>query len=169
MGSHCSVFVVGSTDASNFPTTLGAFQDTPPGGGGNAFVSKLQLHVVVQGLGPPLAALVPEGDSVPLPVHAFKKGRTLPLKLQLSCDGEPLTDTGSAPRIVGLVRTGDPPLDLTTMDLDAGQANDSGVFFRFEDGSWVYNLSTKGLGTGTYTITIELPDGQRFTAGFVLR
>jgi N-acetylneuraminic acid mutarotase len=125
--------------------------------------------IAVSGLEAPLASLVPEGDSVPLPDHAFKRGRTLPLKVQMSQDGTPLADADSAPRIVGLVRIGDPPLDLTTIDLDAGQANDSGMLFRFEDGSWVYNLSTKGLATGTYTLTVEMPDGQRYSAGFVLR
>jgi hypothetical protein len=51
----------------------------------------------------------------------------------------------------------------------AGQANDSGVLFRYSDGTWIYNLSTTGLAPGTYTLTLEMPDGQRYNAGFVLR
>ena len=36
-------------------------------------------------------------------------------------------------------------------------------------GYWIYNLSTAGLMSGTYTLTIHTPDGQRYKAGFVLR
>jgi hypothetical protein len=129
----------------------------------------VEVVVGLQGLESPLGVLVPDGNAPPLPQHAFKAGRTLPLKLQISCGGFPLGDAAvAAPRIVGLVRNGD-ALDISTIDLDAGQSNDSGVLFRFEGGSWVYNLSTQGLATGTYTITIEMPDGQRYAAGFVLR
>jgi hypothetical protein len=41
--------------------------------------------------------------------------------------------------------------------------------FSFQDGEWVYKLSTEGLPAGTYTMTIEMPDQRRFVAGFVLR
>ena len=61
-------------------------------------------------------------------------------------------------------------IDLTTVELDAGQANDSGLFFRSSGGgTWVYNLSTKALGSGTYEIIIRMPDGRRLAGGFVLR
>lgn len=148
---------------------IGGFTNPFTGAGTGAVEAFTPSLIVVSGFESPLSMLVPEGDSVPLPDHAFKKGRTLPLRLQMSRDGTPLTDADAAPSIVGLARIGDPPLDLSTLDLDAGQSNDSGVYFRFEDGSWIYNLSTQGLAAGTYTITIELPDGQRYTAGFVLR
>ena len=52
---------------------------------------------------------------------------------------------------------------------DAGQANDNGLLFRASDGQWVYNLSTAGLSSGTYTITVLMPDGRRYDGGFVLR
>ena len=39
----------------------------------------------------------------------------------------------------------------------------------FSDPNWVYNLSTANLGPGTLTITIQMPDGRQFNAGFVLR
>jgi hypothetical protein len=33
----------------------------------------------------------------------------------------------------------------------------------------MYNLSTKGLGTGRYVITLQMPDGRRYDAAFDLR
>ncbi|MGH9788390.1 MAG: LamG-like jellyroll fold domain-containing protein, partial [Candidatus Acidiferrales bacterium] len=127
------------------------------------------VKVAVVGLQPPLLPLVPEGDAVPLPDKAFKRGRTLPLKLELFCGSTELTDADvAAPVIAGLVRDGD-ALDVETLDLDSGTANDSGLAFRYSDGNWVYNLSTSGLSAGTYTLTIEMPDGLRYSAAFVLR
>ncbi|MBI3989315.1 MAG: hypothetical protein HY347_06830 [candidate division NC10 bacterium] len=54
-------------------------------------------------------------------------------------------------------------------DLDAGAANESGLLFRYADGTWVYNLNTRDLSAGTYTITLQMPDGRRYNAGFVLQ
>ena len=128
------------------------------------------LTLGVQGFQAPLAApLVPEGNPVVLPNKAFKQGRTLPLKLQLFCGGLALTDSDvSPPQIVNLFRSGD-PIDLETIDPDAGEANDNGLLFRSSDSKWIYNFKTKDLSTGTYTITIQMPDGRRFDGGFVLR
>ncbi len=66
------------------------------------------------------------------------------------------------------MRNGD-AIDLSTLELDAGEANDSGTLFRYSAPNWVFNLSTAGLSAGTYFITIETPDGRRYTAGFVLK
>jgi hypothetical protein len=126
-------------------------------------------RIEAEGLKPPLADLTPEGLPVAMPGNAFKQGRTLPLRLGLFRDGVALSNADvSPPQIVALIRNGE-ALDLATMDLDAGQANDNGVLFRFSDRNWVYNLSTQGLSPGTYTITIQMPDGRRWNAGFVLR
>jgi len=126
-------------------------------------------RVEAEGLKPPLADLVLEGLPVPMPGIAFKQGSTLPLRLQLFRDGVALTNADvSPPQIADLLRNGE-ALDLAMMDLDAGQANDSGTLFRFSDSNWVYNLSTQGLSPGTYTITIRMPDGRRWDAGFVMR
>jgi serine protease len=127
------------------------------------------VGVGIEGLFPPMASLVPEGELVPVPDRAFKQGSTLPLKLRMYCGGTLLTDADVAPpRIVALAKSGD-PIDLATVDVDAGGANDNGTLLRFSDGNWIYSLSTKALASGTYVITIELPDSRRFNAGFVLR
>ncbi len=130
---------------------------------------KLDIQVFVSGLQPPMVGLSLEAEPPLLPTKAFKQGSTIPLKLQLFCSGMACTNANvTPPRIVGLFATGG-PIDLTVVDIDAGAANDNGVYFRFSDPNWVYNLSTQGLSAGTYTITIQLPDGRRFNAGFVLR
>lgn len=129
----------------------------------------ITVKVSVAGLQSPLAALVPEGQFIPLPLRAFKQGSTLPLKLRMFCGTTALTDADVAPpEIVALIRAGE-EVDLSTIDPDAGEANDSGLLFRYSDPNWVYNLSTAGLSTGTYVITIRTPDGLKYNAGFVLR
>ncbi|HXE74776.1 MAG TPA: SBBP repeat-containing protein [Candidatus Xenobia bacterium] len=140
-----------------------------------ALVSSLSPFAVfsapleVEGLFPPLGALMPAGDTPPLPNKAFKKGSTLPLKLQLSSGSVTLTDQNSAPpRIAALSRSAE-VIALDAIDLNTGESNDNTLVFRYADGEWVYNLGTRALGTGTYTITIQMPDGLRYSAAFVLR
>lgn len=139
----------------------------------NSAPDSVQVQIIVrpQGLEPPLAALVPDGASAPLPTRASQLGKTLPLKLRLFCGSTAVTDQSGVPgpQIVGLRRTG-APVNLETMDLGAGNANDKGSAFRFStDGSWIYNLSTKMLTAGDYVITIRMPDGRSFNTAFVLR
>ncbi len=125
--------------------------------------------VAATGLSAPLAALAPVGSPVPLPSHAFKQGSTLPLKLQLFSGSTLLTAaTTNPPQIAALVRNGN-PVNLDTIDPDSGQANDSGTLFRYSGPDWVFNLSTKGLTAGTYTLTIQVAGGASYHAGFVLR
>ena len=137
---------------------------------------QIDIQVFVSGLQAPMVGLtlVPVGltpEEVPplLPTRAFKRGSTIPLKLQLFCSEMVLTNANVAPpRIVGLFASGG-PIDLATVDINSGAANDNGIYFRFSDPNWVYNLSTQGLSAGTYTITILMPDGRSFNAGFVLK
>ena len=127
------------------------------------------ITVGVVGLLPPLAGLVPEGDPLLSPDKALKCGRTIPLKLQLFCGDSLLSDADvSPPEIIGLVRTGD-AFNLETVDLDAGEANDSGWLFRFADDQWIYCLCTKNLTPGSYELTIEMPDHLAYSSGFTLR
>ncbi len=129
----------------------------------------LGAPIVPVGLEPPLAALAAAGETPLPPSKAFRQGSTLPLRLELTRNGVALTDADvGAPRIISIVRAGQ-AIDLNTIDVDAGGANDSGLLFRFSDDAWVYNLSTRGLATGTWIITIEMADGPRFSASFVLR
>jgi hypothetical protein len=129
----------------------------------------VSVFVSVEGFAPPLGALVPEGDAVQTPDRAYKQGRTLPLKLQVLCGGASVCQAGVvAPRIVGLARSGE-ALNIETLDLDAGNANDGGVEFRPADCHWVYNLNTRNLVPGSYAITVQMTDKSRWVGGFVLR
>ena len=131
----------------------------------------VQINVNEIGLLPPLNDLVPEGQEPMMPNKAFKHGRVLPLKLQMTCGGTSLTDLEvAAPKIVAISHNGSAPIDLTIIDPDAGEANDNGLQFRYSEPNWVYNLSTKDLIKNTmYDVTIELPDGRRMVARFALK
>ena len=86
------------------------------------------------------------------------------------CGGQVLTDADvAAPAIAAIQRIGDPPLDLEVIDLEVGVASDSGLHFRFLNNSWNYFLSTAALISGTYELTIEMPDGLRYVTGFILK
>jgi hypothetical protein len=138
-------------------------EDSPPD------TVTVTVAVGVQGFLPPLGALVMEGQPPEAPGNAFKLGRTLPLKLLTACGGTALCGPGMAPpRIVGLALSG-AALDIGTLDLDAGTANDDGVEFRVADGYWIYNLDTKSLSPGVYTITLQMMDQSRWVGSFVLR
>lgn len=127
------------------------------------------VKVGVAGLQSPLAGLVKEGDLVPVPPRAFKRGSTLPLRLQLYCTASGLSDADVAPPKIVELKLAGTALDISDIDLDAGNSADGGLLFRYSGGNWVYNLSTKNLVVGTYIITIEMPDGLRYQASFVLK
>jgi hypothetical protein len=131
---------------------------------------RVTIYAHVLGLQFPLAALAPDGTMPPLPDRAFPNGRVLPLKLQLFCATNLLTDSQvSPPRIVDLTRTGVPVAGLETLDLNAGMSNDNTLLFRFADGNWIYNLDTSALKAGTYLLRLEMPDGLRYGARLVLK
>jgi len=123
----------------------------------------------LEGLLPPLARLVLEGNTIPMPERPFKRGSTLPLRLRLACGAIPLTGrNAAAPRIVALAREGT-PIDLGALDPDAGSSNKNGLLFRFDSdrGQWIYNLKTGDLSPGRHVITIQMPNGRNYVAGFV--
>ena len=83
------------------------------------------------------------------PNKAVKRGATYPIKLQL-CD---INDNNvSSPSIV-LQATGVSQVSSTSMGdvISAGEANADNNF-RFDNGSYIYNLKTTGLNTGTYNL-----------------
>lgn len=143
---------------------------TDAAGNSNSANRFVRMIATVVGLENPMAELVLDGSGdPPLPERAFKLGRTLPLKLKLLCGSTPLGEGQVAPpKIVSLVRVGEAE-NMTVLDINSGGSNDNGPNFRWSDPQWVYNLSTAELTTGTYYITIEMPDGQVFVGAFVLR
>jgi len=117
-------------------------------------------------LAPVNAPLAPAGSPLVPPREAFKAGRTIPLKLRLLC-GTHSAGAVAAPRIVGL-RRGAAHLDWSTLDRAADSMDHSPVFRRTGD-VWHYDLSTRGLSSGAYVITIRLADGTEWEATFALR
>lgn len=132
---------------------------------------QVTIAAQVAGFLPPLGELVMVGAVPSMPRHAFKHGRTLPLRLQLSCGTQPLTDTHvGAPRITSIEPIGGTPVDLGVIDPDAGSANDNGLLFRYANPSWMHNLSTDDLSTGMiYEITIEMSDGHAYVGTFAIK
>lgn len=131
---------------------------------------EITISVGVEGFLPPVAQLVPESALlIPEPIHALKRGRTIPLKLRLSCGTVGLTDADVAPpQIVGVWRNGEAE-NLSIIDPDPGEANDDGLMFRFNDDKWVFNLSTAWAQTGKYVIAVRMPDGKVYKSGFQLK
>ena len=131
--------------------------------------SVVQITADVQGLELPLGPLVPEDSELVMPDAAFKRGRTLPLRLQLLCGAMLLTDVDVNPPVLENVQRIDDSQNLDLVDIDTGQANDSGNTFRYADTEWIYNMSTKGLRSGTYKIGIRMPDGIGYQTLVVLQ
>jgi hypothetical protein len=87
---------------------------------------------------------------------AYKLGSTVPVKLQL-CDarGANMSTAGTLPIATGLTQT-----DSTASGdvADAGSANPDSAF-RFDAAlnGYIYNLSTRGLATGTWVLSFTVP------------
>ena len=89
------------------------------------------------------------------PTKAVKSGSTIPIKLQLcSASGLNMSAGGITVHAVSLTQTSG---NVTGTVDDPGNANPD-LDFRFAGDSYIYNLSTKGLRTGTWTITFTVVD-----------
>jgi hypothetical protein len=83
------------------------------------------------------------------PNKAVKSGATYPIKVQL-CD---INDNNVSSSSIVLNAVGVSQVSSTSMGevISAGESNaDSN--FRFDNGSYIFNLKTTGLGTGTYNL-----------------
>lgn len=135
-------------------------------GSGTAPIS---VRVGVEGFESPLAALIPEPGPFPLPTVSFQVGRTLPLKLVLTCGGLKLSSNEvQPPRLVSIQFLGS-PVAANIDALPAATSPDTGGLFRSENTNWIYNLSTQGMASGLYALIIEAPDDGRYQALISLR
>jgi hypothetical protein len=124
----------------------------------------VRINVRPEGLDTPLADLVPEGQTPPLPKKAVSIGRTVPLMLRLYCGARALGDQDvQPPQMISASRNG-VELPLSALNLAPRPA------FRYDAPSqrWVLEIVTRGWAAGTYTVTIEMPDGRRFVAALAL-
>lgn len=136
--------------------------------------ASIMVPLPVTGLLPPLGPLSLFDDEMAdvAPDNAFKAGRTLPLQLLTYCKGISLTDANlPPPRILSLSKVGSAAANLQiVVPEDAGSANDNGTLFRYEEGRWIYNLSTANLAIdSTYELLIGLPDGKTYRTRFALK
>ncbi len=88
----------------------------------------------------------------------YKANRTIPVKFRITfVGGEPAEEAVVQIQVVmiGEDETLGDPIDLST-----SAAADTGSVFRFTDGQYIYNLSTRGFDPGMYRITAILSNGQ---------
>lgn len=91
----------------------------------------------------------------PLGKSVFRLGSTLPLKFSLTgtCAGK--TDL-VAKLYLAKVSNG---IAGTELAPDTNASADAGNVFRYQNGKYMYNLSTKGLSEGTWQLRVDLGDG----------
>jgi hypothetical protein len=91
----------------------------------------------------------PDGSSI------FKAGSTVPVKFSLT--GASAQITNLAARIsVARISNG---ITGSYVETTSNAAPDGGSLFRYSSGQYIYNLSTKGMATGTWSIRVDLGDG----------
>ena len=95
---------------------------------------------------------------------AYKSGSTIPIKLQLlNASNVNISSSGAVLNAGGLILLG----GATALSvIDAGNANPEDNF-RYDwtlgsGGGYVFNLSTKGLTSGTYALTIYVGTSRSF-------
>ena len=97
----------------------------------------------------------------------YKANRTLPVKFQITfVGGELAVEAIVEIQVVSLGKDDTPgePIDLSTFE-----TADTGSVFRFTDGQYIYNLSTKGFDPGMYRISAILSNGQKPFIDIMLR
>jgi hypothetical protein len=102
------------------------------------------------------------------PVQAggtYKAGRTIPIKFQLTGASAVITDAVISLNVFQINNNvvGDP------VDVESTSSATSGNLFRFENGSYVYNLNTSGMAAGTYQLQIDMGDGVLRTVNISLK
>jgi hypothetical protein len=164
----CNLHFTGSTSTGPFtqdvPVTLGIASKCDPTNVGDDFDGLI-------GLDSPMAKLVPEEDlAVPLPPKPFSQGKTRPMRLRVFCGTLNLDGSLTAqPQIVGLTEATLGAIDITRINLN-DEANPFDPFFKFiaQTGGWGYQMRTKDLAKGTYTIYIRIANRKILKTGFVL-
>jgi endonuclease G len=95
----------------------------------------------------------------------FKLGRTVPVKFQLTGASADVKD--AAARLY--VSKVDDGVNGTEEEADSTSNATAGNLFRYSDGHYVFNLSTKGLTAGTYQLRVDMGDGVRRVVNVSLR
>lgn len=88
--------------------------------------------------------------------RCYKSGSTIPVKFQLTdASGDFIT---GATATISVQQNDSNPLSATAIDVTSSGSANTGDAFRYDPtgNQYIYNLSTKGLGPGDYTITVTV-------------
>ena len=85
----------------------------------------------------------------------FKKNSTIPVKFRLTGASAGITNL-VAKLYTAKVSNG---VTGTFVEADTNVAGDGGNTFRYDGGQYIYNLSTKSMTTGTWSLRVDLSDG----------
>ena len=86
----------------------------------------------------------------------FKLGSTIPVKIQLTCDGKPVTDAVISLKVEKLTDS----VSATEQEVVSTSAATTGNLFRYSDPQYIFKLSTKsGYTAGTYRLTATTSTG----------
>jgi hypothetical protein len=87
----------------------------------------------------------PDGSSI------FKAGRTIPVKITVTdCDGNSASD---ATVTISVYKITDQVLGTEDeLEVEASGSANTGNLFRYSEGHYIFNLSTKGYSSGTYKV-----------------
>jgi hypothetical protein len=95
----------------------------------------------------------------------FKAGSTVPVKFALTGADGPLADAVGT-LSYAKVSSG---VDGTYVESASTAAATTGSQFRYDDGKYIFNWSTKGLSAGTYKLSANLGDGVSHTVQISLK
>ena len=156
VNSNGDIYFALSTDAGNAPTA-NPLQPTNAGGH-DLYLAKISSHVDSAAVQQPINA---DGSSV----FSAKRG-VIPVKFTLTVHG--VSTCTLPPATISLTRTAGAvigAIDESVYEMSA----DTGSTFRISDCQYVYNLSAKSLGAGTYRADISIGSTVVGSAVFALK
>jgi len=92
---------------------------------------------------------------LPQPRSAFKFGSTVPVKFQLTGASANITEATATIWLAPVTGTS----VGEEIELVNSNPADVGIFFRYTNGQYIYNLGTKKLSKGQWQIRVDLGDG----------
>jgi hypothetical protein len=117
-----------------------------------------EVHNMFGGLQQPVN---PDGSSI------FKLGSTIPVKFKLT--DAALASVDSAVGHLTLAKVSN-SVDGSFVEAVSTSNATTGTLFRLAgDGQYMFNLSTKGLSTGTWSLKVSLDDGTEYVTRVSLR
>ena len=145
-GTNVPVVVTGTVDTSTVGTYHITYTATDAHTNSTSVSRDVKVIYPWSGFNAPVD---PTGKSV------FNLNSTIPLKFQL-------TDTcANVTNLVARLYLAKVTDSIVGTELAASTSGtaDTGNVFRYQNGSYMYNLSTKGLSTGTWQLRVDLGDG----------